>query len=173
MAAGLQSAMLEYRRQSAPRRDVSSACRRGWSTRSHAHQHAGGKTRNQRDLGIGHVAAVGIGAHYRRADRPRCVDRAVALHAQEREDGIERGHEVGVVADEVVTRERSRHDERVVLVALTTKGRKQLCALRSRVRANQVRTLGRLSPAERVTLTTQLHLLADVMVDDGIGDVAP
>lgn len=76
-------------------------------------------------------------------------------------------------AEEVITRKRSRNDERVVLVALTRKGREQLCALRSRVRANQVRTLGRLSPAQRATLTAQLRLLADVMVDDGIGDITP
>ena len=66
-------------------------------------------------------------------------------------------------AKDVVRRRRSTEDERVVLVALTAAGRRRLLEVRGRIRENQLRTLGRLSPAERESMTRHLGVLTDLI----------
>ncbi|MCB5909252.1 MarR family winged helix-turn-helix transcriptional regulator [Streptomyces pinistramenti] len=62
-----------------------------------------------------------------------------------------------------VHRQRSPTDERRVLVTLTEEGRRQLAAVRARLRERQTRTLSHIPPDERARLTRQLHGLADAI----------
>lgn len=68
----------------------------------------------------------------------------------------------------VVTRQRSPHDERQVLVRLTDDGADRLAAMRTELRARQTEALSHFSPRERHELAAQLQGLADV-----IGDTVP
>ncbi|MFF0713952.1 MarR family winged helix-turn-helix transcriptional regulator [Streptomyces bauhiniae] len=68
----------------------------------------------------------------------------------------------------VVTRRRSPHDERQVLIRLTTDGADRLAAMRTELRARQSEALSHFTPQERHDLAAQLHRLAAV-----IGDTVP
>ncbi|MFD7885866.1 MarR family winged helix-turn-helix transcriptional regulator [Streptomyces bauhiniae] len=68
----------------------------------------------------------------------------------------------------VVTRQRSPHDERQVLIRLTADGADRLAAMRTELRARQSEALSHFTPQERHDLAAQLHRLAAV-----IGDTVP
>ncbi|MFG2811791.1 MarR family winged helix-turn-helix transcriptional regulator [Streptomyces sp. NPDC048410] len=68
----------------------------------------------------------------------------------------------------VVTRQRSPHDERQVLVRLTQDGADRLAAMRGDLRARQAEALAHFTPRERHELAKQLQRLAAV-----IGDTIP
>nr|WP_237694801.1 MarR family transcriptional regulator [Streptomyces sp. SID5468] len=68
----------------------------------------------------------------------------------------------------VVTRRRSPHDERRVLVRLTEDGAARLEAMRGELRSRQFQALSHYTPGERRALAEQLHRLTDV-----IGGAAP
>ncbi|MEU6813695.1 MarR family transcriptional regulator [Streptomyces sp. NPDC046860] len=69
----------------------------------------------------------------------------------------------------VVTRQRSPHDERQVLVRLTEDGADRLTAMRTELRGRQTEALSRcFTPRERHELATQLGRLTEV-----IGDTVP
>ncbi|MEW2131279.1 MarR family transcriptional regulator [Streptomyces sp. NPDC005435] len=68
----------------------------------------------------------------------------------------------------VVTRQRSPHDERQVLVRLTDDGADRLAAMRAELRARQSEALSHFAPQERRELAAQLQRLAAV-----IGDTVP
>ncbi|MFF3920568.1 MarR family winged helix-turn-helix transcriptional regulator [Streptomyces sp. NPDC001852] len=68
----------------------------------------------------------------------------------------------------VVTRQRSPHDERQVLVRPTDDGADRLAAMRTELRARRTEALSHFSPRERHELAAQLQRLADV-----IGDTVP
>ncbi|OKI02239.1 MarR family transcriptional regulator [Streptomyces sp. CB02923] len=68
----------------------------------------------------------------------------------------------------VVTRERSPHDERQVLIRLTEDGADRLAAMRTELRARQSEALAHFTPPERRELAAQLQRLAAV-----IGDTVP
>ncbi|RZU37515.1 DNA-binding MarR family transcriptional regulator [Streptomyces sp. BK022] len=68
----------------------------------------------------------------------------------------------------VVTRQRSPHDERQVLVRLTADGADRLAAMRAELRSRQSEALSHFTPAERHELAAQLQRLAAV-----IGDTVP
>ncbi|WP_435132287.1 MarR family winged helix-turn-helix transcriptional regulator [Actinacidiphila sp. bgisy144] len=68
----------------------------------------------------------------------------------------------------VVTRQRSPHDERQVLIRLTEDGADRLAAMRAELRARQSKALAHFTPRERRELAAQLDRLAGV-----IGDTVP
>ncbi|MGW4494969.1 MarR family winged helix-turn-helix transcriptional regulator [Streptomyces sp. NPDC004376] len=68
----------------------------------------------------------------------------------------------------VVTRQRSAHDERQVLIRLTPDGADRLAAMRTELRARQTEALSHFTPEERHALAAQLQRLAAV-----IGDTIP
>ncbi|MFG2887333.1 MarR family winged helix-turn-helix transcriptional regulator [Streptomyces sp. NPDC048297] len=68
----------------------------------------------------------------------------------------------------VVTRQRSPHDERQVLVRLTDDGADRLAAMRAELRSRQSEALSHFTPEERRELAAQLQRLAAV-----IGDTVP
>jgi DNA-binding MarR family transcriptional regulator len=68
----------------------------------------------------------------------------------------------------VVTRQRSAHDERQVLVRLTADGAVRLAAMRAELRARQSEALSHFTARERRELAAQLQRLAGV-----IGDSVP
>ncbi|MFD4727082.1 MarR family winged helix-turn-helix transcriptional regulator [Streptomyces seoulensis] len=68
----------------------------------------------------------------------------------------------------VVTRQRSPHDERQVLVRLTDDGANRLAAMRTELRARQTEALSYFGARERHELAAQLQRLAAV-----IGDTIP
>ncbi|MFF0739041.1 MarR family winged helix-turn-helix transcriptional regulator [Streptomyces sp. NPDC004111] len=68
----------------------------------------------------------------------------------------------------LLTRERSPHDERQVLIRLTTDGAERLAAMRTELRARQAEALAHFTPLERHELAAQLQRLAAV-----IGDTVP
>ncbi len=68
----------------------------------------------------------------------------------------------------VVTRQRSPHDERQVLVRLTQDGADRLAAMRTELRARQCEALSHFTAQERHELAAQLQRLAGV-----IGDTIP
>ncbi|MGA5732189.1 MarR family winged helix-turn-helix transcriptional regulator [Streptomyces seoulensis] len=68
----------------------------------------------------------------------------------------------------VVTRQRSPHDERQVLVRLTDDGANRLAAMRTELRARQTEALSHFGARERHELAAQLQRLAAV-----IGDTIP
>lgn len=68
----------------------------------------------------------------------------------------------------VVTRQRSSHDERQVLIRLTEDGADRLAAMRTELRARQSEALAHFTPRERRELAAQLQRLAAV-----IGDTVP
>ncbi|MEV7603663.1 MarR family transcriptional regulator [Kitasatospora sp. NPDC089797] len=68
----------------------------------------------------------------------------------------------------VVTRQRSPHDERQVLVRLTADGADRLGAMRTELRARQSEALSHFTARERRDLAAQLQRLAGV-----IGDTVP
>ncbi|MEU7260593.1 MarR family transcriptional regulator [Streptomyces rimosus] len=68
----------------------------------------------------------------------------------------------------MVTRERSPHDERQVLIRLTSDGAERLAAMRTELRARQSEALAHFTPRERRELAAQLQRLAAV-----IGDTVP
>lgn len=68
----------------------------------------------------------------------------------------------------VVTRQRSPHDERQVLVRLTDDGADRLAPMRTELRACQAQALSHFTPRERHELAAQLQRLAAV-----IGDTVP
>ncbi|MFD7292271.1 MarR family winged helix-turn-helix transcriptional regulator [Streptomyces sp. NPDC059897] len=67
--------------------------------------------------------------------------------------------------DGVVTRRRSEHDERQVLIRLTEDGADRLAAMRAELRARQFQALAHFTPAERHALAAQLQRLAGVIGD--------
>lgn len=68
----------------------------------------------------------------------------------------------------MVTRQRSPHDDRQVLVRLTADGADRLAAMRTELRARQSEALAHFTPLERRELAAQLQRLAGV-----IGDTVP
>ncbi|MET7284434.1 MarR family transcriptional regulator [Streptomyces sp. NPDC005573] len=68
----------------------------------------------------------------------------------------------------MVTRERSPHDERLVLIRLTPDGAQRLAAMRAELRVRQAEALSHFTPQERHALAAQLQRLAAV-----IGDTVP
>ncbi|MEU6657864.1 MarR family transcriptional regulator [Streptomyces sp. NPDC046821] len=66
-------------------------------------------------------------------------------------------------ADGVVTRRRSEHDERQVLIRLTEDGADRLAAMRAELRARQFQALTEFTPSERHALAAQLRRLATVI----------
>ncbi|MGD6748903.1 MarR family winged helix-turn-helix transcriptional regulator [Streptomyces sp. BH105] len=68
-------------------------------------------------------------------------------------------------ADGVVTRRRSEHDERQVLIRLTEDGADRLAAMRAELRARQFQALAHFTPEERHALAAQLQRLATVIGD--------
>ncbi|MEU8877101.1 MarR family transcriptional regulator [Streptomyces javensis] len=60
----------------------------------------------------------------------------------------------------VVTRRRSPHDERQVLIRLTQEGAEHLAVMQAQLRARQYVALSQFTPQERHVLTAQLHRLA-------------
>ncbi|MFB7778955.1 MarR family winged helix-turn-helix transcriptional regulator [Streptomyces bauhiniae] len=68
----------------------------------------------------------------------------------------------------VVTRQRSPHDERQVIVRLTDDGADRLAATRTELRARQAEALSHFTPREHHELAAQLQRLAAV-----IGDTVP
>ncbi|MEU6242540.1 MarR family transcriptional regulator [Streptomyces sp. NPDC047024] len=68
----------------------------------------------------------------------------------------------------VVTRQRSPHDERQVLIRLTADGADRLAAMQAELRARQSEALSHFTPRERHELAAQLQRLAAV-----IGDTVP
>ncbi|MET7507903.1 MarR family transcriptional regulator [Streptomyces albidoflavus] len=68
----------------------------------------------------------------------------------------------------VVTRQRSPHDERQVLVRLTGDGAGRLADMRAELRSRQSEALSHFTPRERRELAAQLQRLAAV-----IGDAVP
>ncbi|MGI5143173.1 MULTISPECIES: MarR family winged helix-turn-helix transcriptional regulator [unclassified Streptomyces] len=68
----------------------------------------------------------------------------------------------------VVTRQRSPHDERQVLIRLTEDGADRLASMRAELRARQSKALSHFTPQERRELAAQLERLAGV-----IGDTVP
>ncbi|MEU7484754.1 MarR family transcriptional regulator [Streptomyces sp. NPDC042319] len=63
----------------------------------------------------------------------------------------------------VVTRRRSAHDERQVLIRLTDEGADRLAAMRAELRGRQFQALSHFTPQERRDLTAQLHRLASII----------
>jgi DNA-binding MarR family transcriptional regulator len=63
----------------------------------------------------------------------------------------------------VVTRRRSPHDERQVLVRLTAEGAEHLAVMQAQLRARQYTALSQFTPQERHTLAAQLHRLAGII----------
>lgn len=59
----------------------------------------------------------------------------------------------------VVTRRRSPHDERQVLIRLTQEGAEHLAVMQAQLRARQYAALSQFTPQERHVLTAQLHRL--------------
>ncbi|WP_438489859.1 MarR family winged helix-turn-helix transcriptional regulator [Streptomyces sp. S186] len=72
-------------------------------------------------------------------------------------------------ANGVVTRRRSEHDERQVLVRLTDDGTQRLTTMRTELRARQSQALSQFTPDERHTLAAQLHRLAGIIADTMTG----
>jgi DNA-binding MarR family transcriptional regulator len=68
----------------------------------------------------------------------------------------------------LVTRQRSPHDERQVLVRLTDNGADRLAAMQAQLRSRQSEALSHFTPRERRELAAQLQRLAAV-----IGDTVP
>ncbi|WP_037857838.1 MarR family winged helix-turn-helix transcriptional regulator [Streptomyces sp. NRRL S-340] len=68
----------------------------------------------------------------------------------------------------VVTRQRSPHDERQVLIRLTEDGAGRFAVMRTELRARQCEALAHFTPLERRELAAQLQRLAAV-----IGDTVP
>ncbi|MEV6537144.1 MarR family transcriptional regulator [Streptomyces sp. NPDC051639] len=68
----------------------------------------------------------------------------------------------------VITRQRSPHDERQVLVRLTDDGADRLAAMRTELRSRQTEALSHFTPRERRELAAQIQRLAAV-----IGDTVP
>ncbi|MGW8380648.1 MarR family transcriptional regulator [Streptomyces sp. ODS28] len=68
----------------------------------------------------------------------------------------------------LVTRRRSPHDERRVLVRLTEQGAEDLAAMQDELRTRQYAALSQFTPEEREVLTAQLHRLAGL-----IGETVP
>ncbi|MFE2375735.1 MarR family winged helix-turn-helix transcriptional regulator [Streptomyces sp. NPDC059398] len=71
-------------------------------------------------------------------------------------------------ARSMVTRRRSPHDERQVLIRLTDEGAGHLAAMQAELRARQYAALSRFTPQERHVLAAQLHRLAGI-----IGETVP
>jgi MarR family transcriptional regulator, organic hydroperoxide resistance regulator len=71
-------------------------------------------------------------------------------------------------ASGLVSRRRSPADERQVLVSLTDDGRRELTAVRARLRERQTRGLSQFTPAERAQLSRQLRRLAEVITEQGL-----
>ncbi len=67
----------------------------------------------------------------------------------------------------VVTRRRSRQDERQVLIALTEEGSRRLAAMREDLEARQSEALAHFTPEERRDLAAQLRRLAALIRADG------
>ncbi|EPD91969.1 MULTISPECIES: MarR family winged helix-turn-helix transcriptional regulator [Streptomyces] len=63
----------------------------------------------------------------------------------------------------VVTRRRSPHDERQVLIRLTREGAEHLAAMQAQLRARQYTALSQFTPQERHALAAQLHRLAGLI----------
>ncbi|MFF5442150.1 MarR family transcriptional regulator [Streptomyces achromogenes] len=63
----------------------------------------------------------------------------------------------------VVTRRRSPHDERQVLVRLTQEGAEHLAVMQAQLRARQYAALSRFTPQEQHVLAAQLHCLAGLI----------
>ncbi|MFF9673383.1 MarR family winged helix-turn-helix transcriptional regulator [Streptomyces eurythermus] len=63
----------------------------------------------------------------------------------------------------VVTRRRSPHDERQVLIRLTQEGAEHLAVMRARLRARQYAALSQFTPQEQHVLAAQLHRLAGLI----------
>ncbi|MER7395330.1 MarR family transcriptional regulator [Streptomyces sp. NPDC000151] len=63
----------------------------------------------------------------------------------------------------VVTRRRSPHDERQVLIRLTQEGAEHLAVMQAQLRARQYAALSQFTPQERHVLAAQLHRLAGII----------
>ncbi|MFK8851043.1 transcriptional regulator, SarA/Rot family [Streptomyces sp. Ac-502] len=63
----------------------------------------------------------------------------------------------------MITRRRSPHDERQVLVSLTEAGAEHLAVMQARLRARQYAALSQFTAQERHTLAAQLHRLAGII----------
>ncbi|GHH22997.1 hypothetical protein [Streptomyces rubradiris] len=63
----------------------------------------------------------------------------------------------------MVTRRRSPHDERQVLIRLTREGAEHLAVMWAQLRARQYAALSQFTPQEQRVLAAQLHRLAGLI----------